>query len=557
MGRRGRTARSGRSQGGSILLETVLAILIMTTVGVALIAMVQKYMVVTLKAREQVSCGRLAQTGFARLKNVDFYYLFATDSDSANHGLWSAYPYKAVLDGIRSTLRASKFDRFRVTIVFMRRDTSDADGDGSTSDLIAFADADGNGADDYDSGIRGFDQNGDGDTYDTYTSGGRTVAEQPDTHIKKVTFDVFRRGRLACSQTEYVSLEQFSGNSNPSSEAVLSLQLSTPTNNAVLYQADTAALAAARALAITQAFPAGLEQFRADAASPMLAAGETDPLAEVDLYVGGSGVLASPAADASGAFSDSPAAVTGALAEGYNEVAAQAVKDGYTSPITRRTVLLDLAPPRTASPAPTGTVNTRAPQVAITLSDPGVSTTVASGICPDVITLKAGGVVVPFQYDATTGQVVWIDSGTNTVPVLADGTYAMTVEGGDYAGYKTTQTWSFTVNVDATDHSAPAIAEKSPIGMADSQLPEISVRVFDNQSGVIPASIRMTLDGEVVVDAANIGSHYDASDGTVSYTPPTAFEAGSVHLVSIQADHFATNPADKVTSADTWGFSVP
>ena len=33
--------------------------------------------------------------------------------------------------------------------------------------------------------------------------------------------------------------------------------------------------------------------------------------------------------------------------------------------------------------------------------------------------------------------------------------------------------------------------------------------------------------------------------------------AGSVHLVSIQADHFATNPADKVTSADTWGFSVP
>ncbi|HBL16698.1 MAG TPA: hypothetical protein DD417_08070 [Elusimicrobia bacterium] len=111
--------------------------------------------------------------------------------------------------------------------------------------------------------------------------------------------------------------------------------------------------------------------------------------------------------------------------------------------------------------------------------------------------------------------------------------------------------------MDATDHSAPAIAEKSPIGMADSQLPEISVRVFDNQSGVIPASIRMTLDGEVVVDAANIGSHYDASDGTVSYTPPTAFEAGSVHLVSIQADHFATNPADKVTSADTWGFSVP
>jgi len=50
MERRGRAARGGMGQEGSILLETVLAILIMTTVGVALIAMVQKYMVVTLKA---------------------------------------------------------------------------------------------------------------------------------------------------------------------------------------------------------------------------------------------------------------------------------------------------------------------------------------------------------------------------------------------------------------------------------------------------------------------------------------------------------------------------
>ncbi|MBI5239730.1 MAG: hypothetical protein HY926_04600 [Elusimicrobia bacterium] len=547
-------ARGARRR-GSTLLETMLAILIMTTVGLALLAMVQKSLAVSLKAREQMSCSRMVQTGFSRIKNLDFYYLFAADSSLSNHGLWAAYPYKAVLDGLQATLAASRFDRFRVQVTFMRRDISDANGDGRTSDLIQFTDNNSDNADDYDTGIRYFDQNGDLDFYDTYVSGGRTVAEQPDTHIKKVTFDVFRRGRLVCSQTELVSLEGFSGDVNPSSEASLALLVSTPSNNAFLYALDTAGRVSAWNLPIAKAYPSDILRYRADAVSPLLVSGETDPLAAVNLYVNSSGILASPAADMSGAFSASPAAVTAALAEGADALRGQAVKDAYTSPIAARALILDLKAPVSTGTTPSGTVPTRSPYVSALLSDPGISTSVTSGICPDVVTLRINGVEVNHSY--SQGPAVWIDSTTGTVPVLDTGTYTAVVEFGDYAGYKASATWTFTVEVPDTDNSAPAIAQKSPIGMAPSTLPEISVKVFDNQSGIIPASIVLKLDGAVVVDASNIGSRYDAGADRVFYTPGGAFAPGSAHTVEVTASHWANDPLDKVTSSEAWDFTVP
>jgi len=230
-----------RDEKGSILLENILAMLIMTVAGLALVGMVQRSMVVTFKAREQVNCTRLVQTGFARLKSLDFYYLFAADSSQADYGLQSGYPYRSTLEGLTASLSDARFDRFRIEVEFMRRDFSDADSDGSTADLLPFTDLDVNLEDDSDPNIRYFDQNGDGDYYDTYTAGGRIVAEQPDTHIKKVTLDIFRSGRLACSQTEYVSLEQFTGEPNPSSESVLRLLVNTPANGGFVYNLNTAA----------------------------------------------------------------------------------------------------------------------------------------------------------------------------------------------------------------------------------------------------------------------------------------------------------------------------
>ena len=555
MGMKARGARRRRWRRGSTLLETVLAMLIMTTVGLALLAMVQRALGVSLKAREQMGCSRMAQTGFARVKNMDFYYLFAADSSQADHGLPAAYPYRAVLDGLQSTLTASRFDRFRVQVTFMRRDISDSNGDGRTSDLVAFADGNGDNVDDYDAGVRWPDQNGDGDFYDTYVSGGRTVAEQPDTHIKKVTFDVFRRGRLVCSQTDFVSLEGLTGDVNPSSEASLALLVSVPSNNAFLYALDTTGRVGAWNLPISKPYPADVLRYRADFISPLSVSGETDPLAAVNLYVNSSAVLDSPASDMAGAFSAAPAAVTAALAEGADVLRAQAVKDGYTSPIAARALILDLKAPVSTVTTPSGTVPTRSPQVSALLSDPGISTGVTSGVCPDVITLKINGAEVVHSY--SQGLAVWIDSATGTVPVLGTGTYTAAVEFGDYAGYKASATWTFTVEIPDTDHSAPAVAQKSPIGMAPSTLPEISVKVFDNQSGIIPASIVLKLDGVTVVDSSGIGAHYDAGAGRVFYTPAAAFAPGSSHTVEVTASHWANDPLDKVTHVEDWSFTVP
>lgn len=550
-----RMRRLGRR--GSALLETVLAVLIMSVAGLAVVGLLQKAMIVSFKSREQAACSRMTQTASARLKNIDFYLLFASDSQQAQHGLQAAYPYRATLDGILTTLQSSRFDRFRVQVLFLRRDSSDSNGDGLTSDLVAFNDGNGDLADDYDAGVRYQDQNADGDYYDTFTSGGRTVAEQPDTHIKRVTVDVFRRGRLVCSQSQLVSLEQLTGDYNPSSEAVLSLLISTPSNNAYLYKADTAGLAASRALAVSKAYPADLVQLRSDAASPLVVAGETDALSTVRLYLDGSGELSSLFADGAGAFSGPSAPVTAALAEGAHVLRAQAVKAPYSSPVTARALVYDVAAPGITAPTPIGTAATRSPFVAATLADAGISTAVTSGVCADVLTMKVDGVEVAHRYDDGTGRLVWVDSATGTSPVLSTGSYTVLVEGGDYAGYKATASWTFTLSLPVTDHSAPSIANRSPIGMAGSQLPVVSVRVFDNQSGIIPSSIALLLDGATVVDSATVGSAYDPETGTVSFTPSSAFAPGSSHSVEIRASHWATDPADKVTSTDSWWFTVP
>ena len=549
------SGKAGRR--GATLLESLLAILILTVVGLSVLSLLQRVMLVTLKAREQLTCDRMTQAGFARLRNIDFYDVFAADSSSANFGLHAAYPYKAVLTGYKTTLASAKFDRFTTAVVFMRRDTTDSNHDGSTTDLVPFEDGNGDRIDDYDSNVRYFDQNGDGDYWETYVSGGRTIAEQPDTHIKRVTLAVYRRGRQVCSQTELVSLEQFNAASNPSSEASLSLEVSTPSNGAYLYDASNASLAASRALALSKAYPDTVKQLRADAGSALTAAGETSPLSSVNLYVGNSGILDQPLADASGLFSMPAPLSTNALVEGSNHLKAQAVKGGFSSPIAALDVVLDKRPPVATGMTPTGTVGTLAPYVAAALSDLGASTTVVSGVCPDVITMKINGAAVPYKYDAGSGLVVWIDSATDAPPVVSSGTYTAYVEAGDYAGYKTTQTWTFTLSIADPDSSAPSVANKSPIGAAGSDLPAISVRVFDNQSGIVPGSITLSIDGAVVVDAATIGAAYDPATGTVSYTPSAPFPPGTTHTVQVSADHFASSPSNKVNTTDSWSFTVP
>ncbi|MEK7745969.1 MAG: hypothetical protein AAB576_04830, partial [Elusimicrobiota bacterium] len=156
--RRTRAARR-RGSAGSVLLETIIAILILSTVSLALVALLQKAMVVSLRAREQSACGRMVQSGFSRLKNIDFYYLFAADSSQANYGLHASHPYLAVLNEVHALAQGQKFTRWTVSLTFKRRDSSDSNGNGLTSDLVSFVDANSNLIDDYDSNIKYYDQN--------------------------------------------------------------------------------------------------------------------------------------------------------------------------------------------------------------------------------------------------------------------------------------------------------------------------------------------------------------------------------------------------------------
>ncbi|MDE2510156.1 MAG: hypothetical protein KGL74_03445, partial [Elusimicrobia bacterium] len=556
--------RRGLGRSGTTLLETVLAIVLMTIAGLAIVAVLQKATVASLKARQRMTCSRLTDAGMARLKNIDYYYLFAVDSSSTN---WAtpplhasganAYPYTSVLTGLQSSLSASKFDRFKVDVVFMRRDSTDSKGTGNTNNLIPFKD-NGFGADAYDPNIRYNDANGDGDYYETYVSSGRTVAEQPDTHLKLVTLSVYRSGSLACSKSEMISLEQFTGATNPDSESVLTLELSTPTNSSFAYRMTTTAQIAARALSLANSYPPDIQQYRADASVPLVLAGVTEPLATESFYVGSSGVLASATADVFGAFSASPAAVTSALVEGQNTVHAVAAKSSYSSPVADRSILLDISPPTITGMTPTGAVATCAPYVSAVLADPAVSTAAASsGIYAGVTAMKINGSTVPFFYNPAVGTIVWIATATQTSPVVSSGTFTAAVETGDYAGYKSSVTWTFSASVPATDASAPSISNKSPIGMAGSDLPTISVRVFDNQSGIDPTSLSMTLDGATIMTGATAGSYYDPSSGTIAYAPSSAFMPGTYHTVTISVNHCATNPGGAVTSADSWGFTAP
>jgi hypothetical protein len=170
--------------------------------------------------------------------------------------------------------------------------------------------------------------------------------------------------------------------------------------------------------------------------------------------------------------------------------------------------------------------------------------------------MKIDGNAVTHSYNSVTGEVIWVDPVSWGPPVLSTGSYIVTLEGGDRAYYKVISTWSFTVEIEEPDHSPPAISQKSPIGACQTQIPVISVKIFDNQSGIDPYSITLKLDGNIVVNASNVGGHYDPQGGYLTYVPTSPMADGTFHTVEVTASHWATSPPDKVTSTDSWNFFI-
>ena len=564
-----RTLNSKKRKGFG-LVEAMMAVFLLSIMSLSVAYMLQYLAAVSVKLRENVYTSRLSAAVFSKLKTVEYYYLFDFDSALPNYGLAgnygpvtlqkAAYPYLGLLNGITSLASKYSVDRWTLGVKFKLRDVSDVNGNGLFSDLRDFSDSDGDGKDDYDSSVRYYRANADGDYYDNYVSTAlnKTASELPDTNLKEVTLKFYKKGRVIHTQTDLISLEMLSGIESKAGGAELKMFVNQPANDTCLYDLSQPDRLSAFELGLAKDYPVEVAAYRADPAYSLRLWGETVPLATVNYYVNNMiTVRDSWPADASGVFDYQSLAVTNALAEGENTIYAQATKETYYSPFAPRRVTLDLNPPAITGQAPSGTVADLMPYVGAVLLDTTASAGTPCGICREVITMRVNGAEVPYSYSQSDGKLSWADPATGLPYKLVNGAaYTVYLEGGDNAYYKVNSTWTFTALVSDPDNSTPAVANKVPSGASAPALPEISCRVSDNQSGVDPYSITLTVDGAVVVSSANISGHWDAASGVVSYTPPAAFTPGSSHTAEVTVSHWADAPADKKTHVEAWDFTV-
>lgn len=155
--------------------------------------------------------------------------------------------------------------------------------------------------------------------------------------------------------------------------------------------------------------------------------------------------------------------------------------------------------------------------------------------------------------DATSGVAsVWYElNGQRTVAsqvaFTQEGQYALTVGASDVAGRETrqlVQVWLRTPTPD--DVVPPTITDLRPDG-SQYYLPgttTISAKVADSGSGINPASMVLTLNGQPVAAV------YDPATGTVGYTPAQALPDGNVAVGLTVADM-----AGNVATA-TWSYSI-
>ncbi|MBI4656725.1 MAG: prepilin-type N-terminal cleavage/methylation domain-containing protein [Elusimicrobia bacterium] len=553
------------------LVEAMIAIFLLAMMSLSIVYMYQYVSFAHVKTLENSYTTRLSEMVFSKLKTVEYYYLFDYDSAKPNYGLSgtygpvtlqrSTYPYTGTLNEINAILANYKIAMWQVSIKFKIRDISDVDGDGIISDLRDFADSNSDLIDDYDANVKYYKANGDADYYDTYasTSLNKPVSEFPDTNLKEVELKLYKNGRTIHTQKELISLEMLSGIESKASGAELELYVNQPANDTYLYDLMTSPRQDAFNIVLSTAYPPEVIAYRADSIAPLRLWGETVPLATVRFYINSMG--GSPkdtrTADALGNFDFQSALVTQNLLEGENMIYAQAVKDTYYSPYAPRRVLLDLNPPAISVQTPTGSTGDLMPYAGAVITDAVLSTGIPSGICEQTITMRVNGSSATYKYSAATGDIYWYDPDTGAPPLLSNGnSYTVYLELGDNAYYKAQSTWTFTVSVNDPDNSAPSTANKVPSGATSEPMPEISCRVFDNQSGIDLYSITMKVDETVVVSSANITSHFDFKTGKAYYTPETPFLNGSYHAIEVSVSHWADTPADKKTSVDSWGFTV-
>lgn len=551
-----------RNDRGITLVEILVATTLLVIVVAGFMSLILSAGVNHVKAKQRMVGDKLLEMGFSRLKSIDFFYLFPMDSAQPAYGLSGTfkkfgpgntlqssstnYPYLKILDDFSHDIKAAKFDRFTVEIVYMRRDVNSPD-----NNLVPFSDLNNDGRDDADPGLRFEDFDADGKYWATYISTrpwpytGQRTPEVPGTGIRQATLKLWKNGKVAIERTTLINRDLLSGLEKVAMDSILPLKLSSPTVGGAMFQYITTEQQSAQNLALLTAYPSFAIAFRADSVMPLRFFGRTDPLADIQIGVNGSGVLATITANGSGIFDASPPAVTSALIEGKNTLTMIAVKGVLNSPIKTVPLILDVRPPdMTPMPANLSTVGTYTPVVGATLFDTTTGTNNVSGICTQVTSIRIDGISYPVRTFLINPNSYAVYATTDTkLPVkLTPGMHTVIVEAGDLARYKINRTLTFTVNV-PTDLTEPVIEDCVPSGGAavSGPRPIMRMKITDEESGIDPDSIVFSVDGVPAVSAAlgNIWKYYDPISGIVTYEPDHDISSGG-HTFTLSGANWAS-----------------
>lgn len=528
------------SKKGFTLVETTLGVALFLFIIASLLVVTNSISHSMAQAKENLAGERLMQMGLSRLQNIPFWQLLDMDSDLNDFGLvgsfnykspeknYSTYPSSTVLKDYLTAIRAAGFQRFTVSITYWRRDLSDTDSDGFTTDLVKYRDLDSNNVDDFDWRVRRYDKNGDGDFYDVYIStetqgmyANQLLSEMPSTNMREVLLQLYKNGEPVMKKSAMINLGQFSGEGYTSAENALQLRISTPSDVVHEYDDGPEIASYDRVILLPHR---DFYSTRVDGGQLMQVGGVTEANAIVRILKSDGSVLETISADANGKFNVVSSALDSYIrsdgTEGQNYFVAFSSKDSDLSPYANVGFIWDSQPPVITNWMPVGSTTNKNAPVGAYLKDSTVSTTSVSGIAVPTIALIVNGSSVPYIYNATNQFVSWFDTTTLITPVLyATVTYNMTLEAGDNAGYKTSQSWQFTVAPNMADVTPPQFGP-----CEDFNIYTVRRRVWDHETGIRANGV------EVEIDGAPVPSYYDALTGYVNYSAPASLLGQTVEF---------------------------
>ncbi|MFH1393529.1 MAG: hypothetical protein ABII71_02080 [Candidatus Micrarchaeota archaeon] len=215
---------------------------------------------------------------------------------------------------------------------------------------------------------------------------------------------------------------------------------------------------------------------------------------------------------------------------------ANATINATWSPDVTDTIVLDTAAPEADTPTPAdgGATSDTTPLISIHITDPGAD---PSEINEGSIELEFDGENVTHSYNPSTGSVTYTPTAA-----LGAGTIEARIWFADNAGNDAQFSWDFTIS------SGPTLSDFTPEDdlVTDAARPTISVTVGDPGVGINTSRTVFKINGADEADE----THYSASSGLLSYSPPSNLADGNY---TIQVTVYDTS--DMYAIAE-WMFTV-